>query len=85
MNIFRLVIFVAVVFMCPGFLSASDTSTELAFPDLLVEDFLDDENFLLKNGKVIIKDEIIEELQKFKDEFGEMYVFSKSETKSRLN
>ncbi len=38
MNIFRLVIFVAVVFMCPGFLSASDTSTELAFPDLLVEE-----------------------------------------------
>jgi len=45
MNILRLVLFVAVVFMYPGFLSASDTSTELAFPDLLSDDFLDNEKF----------------------------------------
>lgn len=45
MNILRLVIFVVVVFICPGFLLASDKSTELVVPDLLADDLLDDENF----------------------------------------
>ena len=45
MNILRLLIFVAVLFICPVFLSASDKSTELFVPDLLSDDFLDDEKF----------------------------------------
>ena len=78
MNILRLVLFVAVVFMYPGFLLASDTSTELAFPDLLSDDFLDDEKFdeFSEENEFVISDPF-EPMNRFFFEFNDVvYVWA---------
>ena len=45
MNFIRLFVFVFVLFSCPGFSSAGNEPTGMVVPDLLADDFLDDENF----------------------------------------
>lgn len=44
MNILRLLTFIIAVLICGGFSLASDKSTEMNIPDLLTDDFLDDES-----------------------------------------
>ena len=78
MNIFRVVIFVAVLFMCPDFLSASDKSTELIVPDLLSDDYLNDKPFNEFDGEneFVINDPF-EPMNRFFFEFNDfIYVWA---------
>lgn len=53
MNILRVLVLVVVIFIYGDFSQAGGKSTEIAIPDLLSDDFLDDENFDGENEFVI--------------------------------
>jgi len=73
MYIFRLLAIVIIILAYPVFSLAGDTSAEIAVPDLLIDDFLDDENFddLDGENEFIISDPL-EPMNRFFFEFNDV-------------
>ncbi len=73
MYIIRLFLLVFIVFICTGFSLANDKSADTDIPDLLMDDFLDDENFDSLDGETesIISDPL-EPMNRFFFEFNDV-------------
>jgi len=73
MNILRSLTFVFVIFIYGGFSLAGDKSTEMNFPDLLTDDFLDDESSInFERESELINGDPLEPMNRFFFEFNDV-------------
>ena len=72
MNNLRLFALVLAIFICPGFTLAGDKSAEIDIPDLLSDDFLDDEDFDNLDGEKFIISDPLEPMNRFFFEFNDV-------------
>jgi len=72
MNNLRLFALVVAIFICPGFTLAGDKSVEIDIPDLLSDDFLDDEDFDNFDGEEFIISDPLEPMNRFFFEFNDV-------------